>query len=108
MKLNRQSYVIFYQGKHVVRKLETLAVNIVYVSRRQSYAVFYTDKDQEQAIKKQLRKTKGFRNLSPSPAFNEELNILDNKDLINELDLQAKQKLLSSEEELENLEEVND
>lgn len=84
MKLNRQSYVVFYQGKHVVRKLETLPINLVYVSRKRNYAVFYTDKNLEASIKKTLKNVKGFRNFSPSLAFNENLNVIKDEVIYNQ------------------------
>lgn len=74
MKLNRGSYVVFYQGKHVLRKLETLNVNLIYVSKKQHYAVLYMDNDNENEVKRELKKVKGFRGFNKSLNFDENYN----------------------------------
>lgn len=74
MNLERASYVVFYQGKHVVRKLETMPIHLVYVSKKQHYAVFYIDQKEENKMKKELKNVKGFRAFVKSLAFDESLN----------------------------------
>jgi uncharacterized protein YlbG (UPF0298 family) len=68
------SYVVFYQGKHVIEKLKTLPVDISYVSEKQGYAVVYGDKDIEANLKKQLKDVKGFKHIGPSQLFDPNVN----------------------------------
>lgn len=75
MAVNRMCYIVFYQGKHVLTKLETLPLNLTYISQKQNYAVFYADQNQENNIKKQLKEVKGFKHMMNSPIFNESLNL---------------------------------
>jgi uncharacterized protein YlbG (UPF0298 family) len=74
MLANRMQFIIFYQGKHVLEKLQTMPLDIAYVSEKQSYAVVYADKDQEQALKKQIKDVKGFKYFGPSQLYDENLN----------------------------------
>jgi len=74
MLANRMQYVIFYQGKHVLEKLQTLPVDISYVSDKQNYAIVYGDKEVEQQLKKQLKDVKGFKFIGPSHLYDETLN----------------------------------
>lgn len=71
MAANRMCYIVFYQGKHVIEKLESLPLNLTYVSKKLNYAVFYCDENQEPNIKKQLKDVKGFKHMGPSPLFDE-------------------------------------
>jgi uncharacterized protein YlbG (UPF0298 family) len=71
---NRMAYVIFYQGNKVLKKLETLPVDVSYVSKKMSYAIIYSDVEAERQIKKELRFVKGFKHMSPSKTFDETLN----------------------------------
>jgi uncharacterized protein YlbG (UPF0298 family) len=68
------SYVVFYQGKHVIEKLRSLPVDISYVSEKQGYAVVYGDKDIEANLKKQLKDVKGFKHIGPSQLFDPNVN----------------------------------
>jgi len=68
------SYVVFYQGKHVIEKLKSLPVDISYVSEKQGYAVVYGDKDIEANLKKQLKDVKGFKHIGPSQLFDPNVN----------------------------------
>ncbi len=74
MYANRMSFVIFYQGKHVLEKLKNMPVDIAYISNKQNYAVVYADHDQEQALKKQLKDIKGFKYFGPSQMYDPNLN----------------------------------
>jgi uncharacterized protein YlbG (UPF0298 family) len=74
MLANRMQFIIFYQGKHVLEKLQTMPLDIAYVSEKQGYAVVYADKDQEQALKKQIKDVKGFKYFGPSQLYDENLN----------------------------------
>ncbi|MBN2268732.1 MAG: DUF2129 domain-containing protein [Acholeplasmataceae bacterium] len=74
MYANRMAYIVFFQGKKVVEKLKTLPVDIAYVSEKSSYAIVYGDKDIEQNLKKQLKEVKGFKQISQSNMYDENLN----------------------------------
>ena len=74
MLANRMQFIIFYQGKHVLEKLHTMPLDIAYVSEKQGYAVVYADKDQEQALKKQIKDVKGFKYFGPSQLYDGNLN----------------------------------
>jgi hypothetical protein len=67
-------YIVFYQGKNVLDKLQSLPLDIAYISEKQGYAVVYGDKEQEQAYKKQLKDVKGFKFFGPSQLYDENLN----------------------------------
>jgi len=74
MYANRMAYIVFFQGKHVIEKLQTMPVDITYVSEKQNYAVVYGDKDQEVTFKKQLKDVKGFKFIGPSLMYDPNLN----------------------------------
>jgi len=74
MLANRMQFIVFYQGKQVLEKLQSMPVDIAYVSDKQSYAVVYGDKEQEQNYKKQLKDVKGFKFFGPSQLYDENLN----------------------------------
>ena len=67
-------YIVFFQGKQTVEKLQALPLDVAYVSSKQGYAVVYGDKEQEQNYKKQLKDVKGFKFFGPSQLFDENLN----------------------------------
>jgi uncharacterized protein YlbG (UPF0298 family) len=74
MLANRMQFIVFYQGKHVIEKLQSMPLDIAYVSEKQSYAVVYADKDQELVLKKQIKDVKGFKYFGPSQLYDENLN----------------------------------
>jgi len=74
MLANRMQYIVFYQGKHVLEKLQSMPVDVAYVSEKQNYAIVYGDKEQEQSYKKQLKDVKGFKFFGPSQLYDENLN----------------------------------
>ncbi len=74
MLANRMQFIVFYQGKHVLEKLQSMPVDIAYVSDKQSYAIVYGDKEQEQNYKKQLKDVKGYKFFGPSQLYDENLN----------------------------------
>ena len=74
MLVERMSYVVFFKGNRVLKKLETLPIDITYVSKKKNFVVIYTDKNNEEVIKKQLKSVKGFKGLSQSQTFDENLN----------------------------------
>ncbi len=71
---NRMSYVVYYRGNQVLKKLEQFPVEISYISKKLSYAILYMDKELEHKIRKMLRFTKGFKFFEPSKTFDESLN----------------------------------
>jgi uncharacterized protein YlbG (UPF0298 family) len=74
MLANRMQFIVFYQGKQVLEKLQSMPVDITYVSDKQSYVIIYGDKEQEQNYKKQLKDVKGFKFFGPSQLYDENLN----------------------------------
>ncbi|MFP4178270.1 MAG: DUF2129 domain-containing protein [Acholeplasmataceae bacterium] len=74
MYAKRMAYVVFFRGKHVIKRIKSLPVDVQYVSKKQNYAILYGDADQEQALKKQLKNTKGFKYIGPSRLYDENLN----------------------------------
>jgi uncharacterized protein YlbG (UPF0298 family) len=74
MLANRMQFIVFYQGKQVLEKLQSMPVDIAYVSDKQSYVIIYGDKEQEQNYKKQLKDVKGFKFFGPSQLYDENLN----------------------------------
>jgi len=71
---NRMSYVVYYRGNQVLKKLEQLHVDVAYISKKLSYAVLYMDKELEHKVRKALRYTKGFKFFETSKTFDESLN----------------------------------
>jgi uncharacterized protein YlbG (UPF0298 family) len=74
MEIKRMSYIVIYQGKNVLAKLEKLPVDIAYVSHKLNYAVIYADKEQEKNLKSQLKEVKGFKFFGPSHLYDDNLN----------------------------------
>lgn len=74
MLVNRMSYVVFFKGKHVINKLNELPLDVVYISKKKRFAVIYTDKSNENQIRKTLKKTKGFKGFTQSQTFDESYN----------------------------------
>jgi len=74
MLAERAGYVVFFRGKHIPEKLNTLPVNVAFTSEKSKYIVFYADKKEEQNIKKQLKKIKGFKGFIPSHLYDETKN----------------------------------
>ena len=74
MLVERMSYVIFFKGKEVLSSLESLPLDVAYVSKKKRFVVVYTDKTKEEQIKNTLKKVKGFKGISPSQIFDESLN----------------------------------
>lgn len=74
MLAERAGFVVFFRGKHIPEKLKTLSVNVVYQSEKSKYIVFYADKKEEQNLRKQLKKTKGYKGFSPSQLYDETRN----------------------------------
>ena len=71
---SRMSYVVFYRGKQVIKKLEQLPVDVAYTSKKLDYSIVYADLTYENKLKKTLKFTKGFKHISPSKTFDETLN----------------------------------
>ncbi len=74
MLSERASYVVFYKGNGMIDKLKTLPVDIAYQSEKMNYVVIYADKKEEENLRKQLKKIKGFKGFSPSQLYDEERN----------------------------------
>lgn len=69
------NYIVYYQGKKVVEFLEQQKINITYISEKQRYLIFYADLKQENNLRRDLKKVKGFKKMARSPLYNEDLNI---------------------------------
>ena len=74
MYAKRMACIILFQRKHVVEKLQSMPVDIAYISEKQNYAVVYGDLDQEAVLKKQLKDVKGFKYIGPSQMYDPNLN----------------------------------
>lgn len=81
---NRDAFIVTFFNRAVIRKLNQLDTNVTYISNRFKYAVVYVDTDKgEKYLRQNLKKIKGFINLSPSIIFNRDfvssrtVNILD-------------------------------
>lgn len=74
MAVNRMLYVVYYQGKDVLKRLEKMPVNISFVSKKLGYVLFYAELDKEQTYLNHLKNIKGFKKLEQSPLYNEQLN----------------------------------
>lgn len=74
MLAERAGFVVFFRGKHMSEKLKTLPVNVVFQSDKSKYIVFYADKKEEQNLRKQLKKIKGYKGFVPSHLFDETRN----------------------------------
>ncbi len=74
MLSERASYVIFFRGKDMLEKLNTLPVDIAYQSDKMNYVVVYADKKEEANLRKQLKKIKGFKGFSSSQLYDESRN----------------------------------
>mgnify|MGYP000925107686 CR=1 FL=1 len=76
MQVKRMAYIVDYFGKEVPKKLAEMDIHLVYISKRANYAVVYCDQNKgEQALKKSLSNIKGFKHISPSLFFDENVNI---------------------------------
>ncbi len=76
MLVDRMAYIINFHGKEVPKKLSTMDVNLVYVSKKANYAVVYIDKSRgEKMLSQTLSGTKGFQGIVPSLFFDENVNI---------------------------------
>jgi uncharacterized protein YlbG (UPF0298 family) len=74
MYTNRMSFIVYYQGHQVLEKLQTLPIDVIYISEKQGYVVFYADNDIEPTLRKQLKNMKGFKFLGTSQTFDKNLN----------------------------------
>ncbi|MFA6800637.1 MAG: DUF2129 domain-containing protein [Acholeplasmataceae bacterium] len=74
MLAERSSYVIFYKGGQFVESLDTLPVDIAFHSEKSHYVVVYADKKDEENIRKQLKKLKGYKGFSQSQLYDETRN----------------------------------
>ncbi len=74
MLAERASYVIFFKGKDFIDSLESLPLDIAYQSGKSNYVVVYADKKEEENIRKQLKKLKGFKGFSLSQLYDETRN----------------------------------
>lgn len=71
---DRMSFIIYYRGKRIFKALEKLDVNIAYQSPRMRYIILYANKEDEEMLRNELRKVRGFQRISRSKIFKEELN----------------------------------
>lgn len=76
MRINRMQYIVEYFGKDVPKKLATMDLNLVYVSKKQKYAIVYCDVSKgEKELLKQLQNIKGFKSVKESLFYDENVNI---------------------------------
>ncbi|WP_026391496.1 DUF2129 domain-containing protein [Haploplasma modicum] len=74
MDIERMLYIIYFKGNHIIKKIETLPVNVSYVSKKMNYATFYGEKSGEKNYFNQLKNVKGFLKFEKSESYNEEVN----------------------------------
>ncbi len=74
MLVDRMSYVIFFKGNRVIDKLNNLPLDVAYISKKKRFAVIYTDRANEDSIKKALKNVKGYKGFTLSQTFDENLN----------------------------------
>ncbi len=74
MLAERASYVIFYKGSQFIQNLNPLPLDVAFVSEKSHYVVVYADKKEEDNIRKQVKKIKGYKGFSPSQLFDETRN----------------------------------
>lgn len=76
MRINRMQYIVEYFGKEIPRKLSTMDLNLVYVSKKQKYAVVYYDVAKgEKELLRQLQGIRGFKSVKESLFYDENVNI---------------------------------
>lgn len=68
------AYIVYYKGKGVLKRLETMPVNIAFTSKKLNYTIFYGELSQEKSYLNQLKKIKGFLKFEQSEMFDEEVN----------------------------------
>lgn len=68
------AYIVYYRNRQVLKKLETMPINLVYVSNKFRYAVFYGEKRLEKNYFNNLKNIRGFIRFEQQPAFDESLN----------------------------------
>ena len=59
--VDRMAYIVYFQGRDVIKKINSMPVNIAYVSKKNNYLVFYGDNNQVSNYEKQLKKMRGFK-----------------------------------------------
>lgn len=74
MEVARMAYIVYYKGKGVLKRLETMPVNIAFTSKKLNYTIFYGELSQEKSYLNQLKKIKGFLKFEQSEMFDEEVN----------------------------------
>lgn len=74
MDVSRMGYIVYYRNRQVLKKLETMPVNLAYVSNKFRYAVFYGELKQEKNYFNNLKNVRGFVRFEQQPAFDETLN----------------------------------
>lgn len=80
MEVARMSYIVYYKGNGVLKRLEKMPVNIAYTSEKLNYTIFYGELRQEKNYFNQLKNIKGFLKLEQSSMFDEEVNFTLNRD----------------------------
>ncbi|QWB95856.1 DUF2129 domain-containing protein [Mycoplasmatota bacterium] len=74
MLAERASFVVFFRGKHMMNKINELPVDVAYQSDKSNYVVIYADKKEEENLRKQLKKIKGYKGFAPSYLYDETRN----------------------------------
>ena len=70
------AYIINFFGKEVPKKLETMDVNVYYISKKQNYAIVYADQNRGlNQLTSQLKSIRGFKNISESLSYDSNVNI---------------------------------
>jgi uncharacterized protein YlbG (UPF0298 family) len=74
MLAERASFVVFFRGKQIINKINELPVDIAYQSSKSNYVVIYADKKEEENLRIQLKKIKGYKGFAPSYLYDETRN----------------------------------
>lgn len=74
--VDRMAYIVYFQGRDVIKKINSMPVNIAYVSKKNNYLVFYGDNNKVSNYEKQLKKMRGFKKIEPSLLYNEEIKFV--------------------------------
>lgn len=69
----RVAYIVSYNNKAILKRLEKMPVSVSYVSVPNRQVLIYMDKRFAKDIENQLKKTKGFKAMEESVLFQEDV-----------------------------------
>ena len=72
---SRKGIVVFFRNSKIIKKIEKMNINVVYINKPGKYLTGYVDAKDFDSIKKQLKKHKLVRNVDESLVEMPELNI---------------------------------